>query len=87
METKNAGETMFAVIATSSFHCVATKLGIPTKRHSAIVDSGASRHYCPDKLKFENFKPISDSIKLTNGHTLPVLGIGDVEITLPHGDK
>ena len=78
---------MFAFIATSSFHCVAAKLGIPTERHSTIVDSGASRHYCPDKSKFKNFKPISNSIKLTDGHTLPALGIGDVEITLPHGDK
>ena len=86
-ETKNAGETMFAFVATSSFHCVATKLGIPTKRRSAIVDSGASPHYCPDKSKFRNFKPISDSIKLADGHTLPVLGIRDIEITLPHGDK
>ena len=80
-------ETMFAFAAISSFHCVATKLGIPTKRCSAIVDSGASQHYCPDKLKFKNFTPISNSIKLADGHTLPALGIGNVMINLPNGDK
>ena len=79
--------TMFAFSGTSSFHCIATKLGIPPERRSAILDSGASRHYCPDKLKFINFAPISDVIKLTDGRTLPALGIGDVEIDLPLEDK
>ena len=79
--------TMFAFSATSSFHCIAAKLRIPAKHRSAILDSGASCHYCPDISKFKNLKPISNSIKLTDGHTLPALGIGDVEITLPSGDK
>ena len=78
---------MFAFSATSSFHCVATKLGIPPEQCSAILDSGASHHYCPDKSKFINFTPISDVIKLADGRTLPALGIGDVEIDLPHEDK
>ena len=39
------------------------------------------------KSKFKNFSPISDFIKLDDGHKLPVLGIGNVEITLSHGDK
>ena len=86
-EMSNMGGTMFAFSATSSFHCIATKLGIPPERCSTILDSGASCHYCPDKLKFINFAPISDVIKLTDGHTLPALGIGDVEIDLPHEDK
>ena len=38
-------------------------------------------------MKFKDFTPISDSIKLTDGHTLPALGIGDVVINLPNGDK
>ena len=86
-EAIKEGGTMFAFSATSSFHCIATKLGIPAKRRSAILDSSASHHYCPDNSKFKNLEPISDSIKLTDGHTLPALGIGDVEITLPNGDK
>ena len=86
-EATKEGGTMFAFSATSSFHCIAAKLGIPAERRSAILDSGASHHYCPDKSKFKNLEPISDSIKLADGHTLPALGIGDVEITLPNGDK
>ena len=53
----NESRTMFAYAATSSFHYVAAKLGIPLEQHNAIVDSGASRYYCPDKLKFKNFLP------------------------------
>ena len=62
-------------------------IGIPAERCSAILNSGASHHYCLDNSKFKNLEPISNSIKLANGHTLPALGIGDVEITLPNGDK
>ena len=86
-EMKNTSKTMFTFATNSLFHCVAAELGIPTERCSTIVDSGASQHYCPDESKFKKFTPISDFIKLANGHTLPVLGIGDVEINLPHGDK
>ena len=86
-EAIKEGGTMFAFSATSSFHCIATKLRIPAKRRSAILDSGACRHYCPDNSKFKILEPISNSIRLANGHTLPALGIGDVEITLPNGDK
>ena len=41
-ETKSTGGTMFAFAVTSSFHCDATKLGIPAKQCNAIIDSGAS---------------------------------------------
>ena len=78
---------MFAFSTTSSFYCIATKLGIPAECCSAILNSSASCYYHPDNSKFKNIEPISDSIKLANGHTLPALGIGDVEITLPNGDK
>ena len=86
-EATKEGGTMFAFSATSSFHCIAAKLGIPAEHHSAILNSSASHHYYPDNSKFKNLEPISDPIKLTDGHTLPALGIGNVEITLPNGDK
>ena len=86
-EMSNMGGTMFTFSTTSSFHSVATKLGIPAERHSAILNSGASHHYCPNKLKFKIFKPISNVIILADGHTLPELGTGDVKIDLPHDNK
>ena len=67
----NESGTMFTYAATSSFHSVAAKLGIPLEQHNAFVDSGASCHYCPDKLKFKNFSPFTDSVKLTDGRNLP----------------
>ena len=77
-KTMKRGGTMFAFSATSSFCCISTKIRIPAKCCSIILDSGASHHYCPDKSKFKNITPISDVIKLADGHTLPALGIGDV---------
>ena len=83
----NENGTMFAYATTSSFHSVAAKLGTPPEQHSAIVDSGASHHYCPDKSKFKNFTVITDNVKLADGRKVPALGVGDVEVTLPNGDK
>ena len=83
----NENGMMFAYTTTSSFHSVAAKLGIPLEQLSAIVDSGASRHYCPDKSKFKNFTVITDNVKLTDGRKVPALGVGDVEVTLPNGNK
>ena len=52
------------------------------------MDSGASRHYCLDCDKFENYQPISGwNITTTDGHTLRALGVGDVCIELPNGVK
>lgn len=83
----NESGTMFAYAATSSFHSVDAKLGIPLEQHNMILDSGASHHYCPNKSKFKNFSPITDNVKLADGRKLPTLGVGDVEVTLPNSNK
>ena len=69
----NESGTMFAYAAMSSFHSIAAKLGIPLEPRNAIVDSGASQHYCPDKSKFKNFSPITDNVKLADGRKHPHL--------------
>ena len=52
------------------------------------MDSGASRYYCPDCDKFENYQPISgQNITTADGHTLRAVGAGDVHIELPNGTK
>ena len=86
-EMMKEGRTMVTFSATTSFHCISAKLRIPAEHHSAILDSSASHHYCPDNSKFKTFTPISNIIKLADGPTLPTLGIGDVEKTLPHDDE
>ena len=83
----NESGTMFTYAATSSFHSIAAKLGIPLEQCNTIVGSGASHHYCPNKSKFKNFSPITDNVKLADGRKLPTLGVGDVEMTLPNSDK
>ena len=76
----NESGTMFTYAATSSFHSIAAKLGIPLEQCNTIVGSGASHHYCPNKSKFKNFSPITDNVKLADGRKLPTLGVGDVEV-------
>jgi hypothetical protein len=51
----------------------------------AIADSGASWHYCPDKDKFVNYHPITDSgITMADGRRFKAIGMGDVPISLPN---
>uniref|UniRef100_A0A2N9EVF5 Reverse transcriptase Ty1/copia-type domain-containing protein n=1 Tax=Fagus sylvatica TaxID=28930 RepID=A0A2N9EVF5_FAGSY len=46
--------------------------------HDWVVDSGASAHMCHDPRRFSALKPPppSLSVKLPNGHTLSIMGIG-----------
>jgi hypothetical protein len=46
---------VFAFTCTSNFVELASLITIPKARLGAIVDSGASQHFCPDKSKFSNF--------------------------------
>ena len=35
---------------------------------------------------FKSFVAITDNVKLADGRKIPVLGVGDVEVTLPNGN-
>lgn len=51
--------------------------------HDWVVDSGASAHMCNDRSLFCDFKPPppSLSVKLLNGHTLSIKGIGHCKLS------
>jgi hypothetical protein len=77
----------FAFSCTSDF-TVAFLLSVLKSRLGAIVDSGATRHFCPNKFKFSNFVPMSNwPIRTADGNTLQATGTGDIEITLPNGGE
>ena len=79
-------EELFAFACTSDFSAITDALKVPKFRLGAIVDSGASRHFCPDRTKFVNFKSIEDRpIKTADGRVLKAIGMGDVHIELPNG--
>ena len=90
-ETANTAqdEEFFAFTCTSDFSTVAEALQIPKSKCGAIIDSGASRHFCPDRSKFMNYKPIDNShpINTADGRTFEAIGMGDVKIDLPNGSK
>jgi transposase InsO family protein len=74
--------------ATSDLGGIANQLNIPLERHGAIIDSGATSHFCPDFSKFQNYVPIDpQDIRTEDGSSVSAVGRGDVQIDLPLGDK
>jgi hypothetical protein len=75
-----------ALTCTSDFrseaHAASGQSGI-------IIDSGASRHFSPDRSKFLNYKEFIDHepIRAADGRTFHALGKGDIQISLPNGNQ
>jgi len=66
---------------------MAKQLNIPVERHGAIVDSGATSHFCPDRSKFTSFVQIEpQSVHTADGSSISATGRGDVQIDLPLGN-
>ena len=85
-----AGNTdeIFAFTCTSDYVEVANTLNVPKSQLGACIDSGASRHYSPDRDVFINYSPINNTtITTADGRKLKVLRKGDVRIELPNGTK
>lgn len=75
-----------ALLCTSDFrseaHAASDQSGI-------IIDSGASRHFSPDRSKFLNYKEFvnHEPIRAADGRTFHALGKGDIQIGLPNGNQ
>ena len=73
---------------TSTLSDSATVAAIPAKKHGAIVNSGVSSHFCPDRNRFTTFTPIPPKpVKIANGQNIFAMGKGDVVIELPKGNE
>ena len=80
---KTTTEEVFAFTCTLTFVDIADSLKIPPSKHGVIVNSGASSHFCPDKSKFINLRPLEgQNIHTTNDGVILACGIGDVSIEL-----
>ena len=74
--------------ATSDLASVAKQLNVPVDHRGAIIDSGATSHFCPDREKFTNFVAIEpQAIHTADGTTINAVGRGDVKLELPLGNK
>ena len=59
---------------------------LPVERRGAIVDSGATSHFCPDRSKFTSYTSIEpQNIHTADGSTISAIGRGNVLIDLPLG--
>jgi len=78
---------MFTFTCTSDYTAVAETLQLPKSKLGTCVDSGASRVYCQDHVKFTNYKLIDRDITTADGRTIKAVGTGDLVIDLPNGSK
>jgi len=85
-QDKAEDEELFAFTCASvKVHLVNTT-GNPRSWLGMCIDSGASRHYCPDRSMFVTYKTSSGhDILAADGCMIKGLGIGDVRINLPNG--
>jgi hypothetical protein len=84
-----ADGNLFTFSCTSDYAEIAQGLNLPaTKLGGGIIDTGASSHFCPDRTKFQNYRPlVGRSIHTADGRSHVAAGVGDVIIQLPNGDK
>jgi hypothetical protein len=75
-----------AITCTSDFHSEAHTV---SNKSRIIIDSGASRHFSPDRSKFLNYEEFvnQEPIRAADGRTFHALGKGDIKITFPNGNQ
>jgi hypothetical protein len=78
---------LFAFTCTSDYKDVANAIQVPKSRLGGCVDSGASRHYSPDREKFSNYQTIDRDITTADGRLVKAIGMGDLHLDLPNGSK
>ena len=74
----------FALTCSSNGVALAESLDIPKLRMGTCINSRASRDYCPDQLKFQNYKSVQRKIATADGRSLTAAGMGDLHIGLPN---
>jgi hypothetical protein len=74
--------------AASNLATIAEQLKVPFERCGAIIDSGATSHFCLDWEKFTNYMAIKpQDMHTTDGSTLSTIRRGDVKLDLLNGMK
>jgi hypothetical protein len=83
---KEAEETMYAFACTSDYAHVASRA---TKNSvQAMMDSGASDHFSPERDKFTNYRStVPAPIYAADGHSFNAIGEGDLNCWLTFGDQ
>jgi hypothetical protein len=85
--TEDNKDNLFAFTCTSDYMAVVDTLEVLKSKLGTCMDSGASRHYCPDQTKFTDYKAVEHKITTADGRTLTTTGVGDLHIDLPNGSE
>src|SRR5882757_4841884 len=81
-----ATDTAEYAFATSDMCSIANQLNIPFASRGAIIDSGATSHFCPDRSKFIDFVATDPlEVHTVDGSSISTIGCGSVKIELPLG--
>ena len=80
----NEGD-LFAFTCSWDGVALAESLDIPKLRMGTCIDSGASRDYCPDRSKFQNYKLAQHKIATADRRSLTAIGMGYLHLKLPNG--
>ncbi|KAL7278122.1 hypothetical protein ACG7TL_008093 [Trametes sanguinea] len=73
-----------ACLVSMDFAKVSTS-AVPLTRYSRLIDSGASRHFDPNRDNFTTFRPISPiPINSADGRVFYATGEGDVRVAIRH---
>ena len=75
---------LFVFTCMSDHAAIAEVPDIPKSKLGTCIDSGASRNYSPDHMKFSNYKSVWQTITTADGRLLAGVNIGDLHIELPN---
>ncbi|KAF7335231.1 Transcription factor [Mycena sanguinolenta] len=91
--TADAGAGTYASAFSAAMH-VATdfteleETGIVSRGFTALLDSGANRHYCPSRERFVDYQTIDAvPIRSADNHTFYATGSGKVPMTVLHNGR
>jgi hypothetical protein len=85
--TDDNKDELFTFTCMSDYMAVADTLDVLKLRLGTCLDSGALRHYCPDRTKFTNYKPTECKITIADGRTLTTASVRDLHIDLLNGSE
>ena len=80
----NNKSDLFAFTCSLDGIALAELLDILKSRMGTCINSRASRDYCPDRSKFQNYKLLQCRIATADGRSLTAVGMDDLHLKLPN---
>ncbi len=80
----NSSDDGFCAITGDQCHVTSEKSKAKIESNAWIIDSGATKHMCPNRSSFENFRELTvpEKVGMGDGRTVDALGVGDVYLRM-----